>query len=153
MNAAAYSGVRSAAERRRAVEERDLADAEVVARRSAISFTVSPRRYSARSGASVIAGAASLTGIGAGTTGNWPVFGSLCGPLRNGRKSTVVEPSADGAPLTGFSGYGGLVVGETSGPSLGGAGCVPPTGDHRPHQLFSAESGLAASAVPSGAAL
>ena len=37
---------------------------------SAISLTVSPRRYSALSARTVTAGAASLTAIGAGTTGN-----------------------------------------------------------------------------------
>ncbi len=49
---------------------------------TAVSRTVSPRRYCARSALTVTAGAPSSTGIGAGTTGNCPVLGSLCGPLR-----------------------------------------------------------------------
>src|SRR4051794_41419772 len=116
----------------------------------AISLTVSPRRYWPRSGRTLTAGGSSLTAIGAGTTGNWPEFGSLCGPLRNGMKSTAVEPSADGAPLTGFSGYGGLDVGGAAGPLLGGS--AGPLGSplargvaprrHKPPPLFFALYGV-----------
>ena len=48
--------------------------------------------------------------------------GSDCGPARNGRKSTALEVVAvvvtTGAPLTGFSGTGGLNAGEIGGPGV-----------------------------------
>ena len=87
-------------------------------------------------------GAASSTGIGAVSTGCWPLVGSDCGPLRYGKKSTeleVVPPetvSSVAVPLTGFSGVCGLVVGEMAGPGL-----VSEL-KRRPHQLPSALSRL-----------
>src|SRR4051812_43435896 len=97
----------------------------------------SPRFAVARSAASVMVGAASLTGCGAWTFGNCPAPGSDCAPARNGRKSTVLDvvPPAvtTGTPLTGFSGTGGLNAGEIAGPVFVGGGVK-----RRPHQLFGA---------------
>src|SRR3954453_8077573 len=93
---------------------------------------------------------------------NSPVFGSDWKPLRNGKKSTALDdcplPSATGAPLTGFSGIGGLGGGERGGPVFPRGGWLVwlPVGGSvpTPHQLFSALTGTAVFAVaPSRVAL
>src|SRR5262249_27261093 len=99
-------------------------------------------------------GALSLTGPGTSKTGYSPVFGSDWKPLRYGKKSTASEvvpvPSAIAVPWTGFSGAGGLVgtggvavlTGEIAGPVLVVTALV-----RRPHQLFSAFTGVVVLAV------
>src|SRR5204863_8763948 len=78
---------------------------------------------------------------GASVTGHCPVLGSDCEPARYGKKSTASElgppaASISGLPLTGFSGWLGLVGGDTAGPPL--AGDSP----NSPHQLSSALTGV-----------
>src|SRR5690242_3053405 len=89
----------------------------------------------------VTVGATSLTLPGTSKIANSPVFGSDWMPARNGKKSTasdvVAVPSGVAVPLTGFSGTGGLVVGEIAGPVLVGFALA-----RRPHQLFSALTAL-----------
>ena len=108
-----------------------------------------PRSPSCGRASSVIAGAASETGCGAWMFGNWPVQRVGLRAARNGRKSTALEvvPSsvATGAPLTGFSGTGGLTAGEIAGPLLAGGGV-----NRTPHQFIGAGTGDGARRRPVG---
>src|SRR3954465_7721509 len=100
--------------------------------------------------------AGSVVAIGACAIGCSPPSWSDCVLDRYGQKVTALESdtpvgqftSGTGAPLTGFSGMGGLNVvadgvttsGQTAGPGVGSV-TVPV---RRPHQLFCASTGLAA---------
>src|SRR5882724_6759701 len=103
--------------------------------------------------------AAPATGPGALATGSSPAVVSAWSLSRYGQNVTAAESetpagqlaSSTGAPLTGFSGTGGLSVvadgetmsGQTAGPGVG-RDTVPV---HRPHQSLVAVTGAAALAV------
>src|SRR5882757_9072766 len=104
-----------------------------------------------------------LTAPGASAIGNSPAAVSAWSLERYGQNVTALESEtpagqaalATRAPLTGFSGVGGLAAvgvttsGHTAGPGVG-SGTVPV---RRPHQLSRASTGVVAAVVPSAIVL
>src|SRR6476620_11999720 len=101
--------------------------------------------------------AGSVVAIGAWAIGCSPPTWSDCVLERYGQKVTALESdtpagqfaSGTGAPLTGFSGIGGLkLVGATTSGQTAGPGVGTVTAPVRsPHQSFCASTGLAAFGV------